>query len=394
MLRVLFANSRRASPSALTVRVPTMQLSSKAKGGAGKEPKDSKSSASSSAVSVKKTPIGKVAAAPSVVAVKKAEPPNVKTVLGGLLDEEMDDLGGGADHSEADVDQLLNMSDFSLSVDNFGIARLLRVDPVEKLHVMVVFDTDFSRSQARHVLDQDAVEQLDQHRFSDEDAAERDEDEDDDDDVAADRHSSGGDDVPDFNRRGGALRLHNHAGARKPAHAEPDVVRRRTAADEIDDDDEDDGGVDPDVYDSSSDVYVYDRAIGVHIVKPGHSEVLLSCIAAADGTLIVRTIASAQLEASKEHSDTMALMPNEFINDGRGVPFFELSRDLQDAFREWLSTIGIDDSVATFMQEFIESRKCREQSHTLSVLKDLVLSSGSSGATASAAGSKATKAGK
>lgn len=288
-------------------------------------------------------------------------PPTAKSMLGNLIDDEMDELGAG--DNEAEVEQLLNMSDFKLTVDNFDIARLTRFDATEKLHVVIAYDTDFVRSQARHQLDDESSEQISRRRWLDErghsfadDIDEEREEEDEDHRAAASRL-----DVTNLDPRGRFAR---------------DIVRRSNAIDEIEDEEDDeneDGGRDED---DSDDIYVFDRVFGVHILKPGHSEVLLACVASCDGTYLVRTITTKVLERQKGDADAVppAIPPTDFINDAHGVPFFEMSRELQDAIRDWLATLGVDDSVATFIQEYIETRKCREQSQSLSVLKNLIIS--------------------
>lgn len=290
-------------------------------------------------------------------------PPTAKSVLSGLIDDEMDELGSG--DNEAEVEQLLNMSDFALAVDSFGVARLTRFDATEKLHVVIAYDTDFVRSQARHQLDDESSEQISRRRWLDErsrdfaydDAHEEEEEEEEQVARPAPRF-----DISSLDPRGRFAR---------------DIVRRSNAIDEIEDEDDDEdneGGAREG--DDSDDIYVFDRVFGVHLVKPGHSEVLLACIASCDGSFLIRTITTKVLERQKGDADGVppALPPTEFINDGEGVPFFEMSRELQNAIREWLATLGVDDSVATFIQEYIETRKCREQSHSLSILKNLIVS--------------------
>jgi hypothetical protein len=356
---------RAQNAKVMTVHVGSAQFADKAhKGppGGGKDVKkgghsgkDSNGSGSGSGtVAVKKTPVGKVVDLVPAASKKlaKAEPPSAKSVLAGLINEEIDDLGGVEQQNDADIEQLLNMSDFSFAVDSSGVARLKRTDATEKLQLVITFDTDYARSQARNVLDDDANSDLEGRRFGQEDH--------DDDDGVDEDHD---DDVGDFDRRGGSVRPGQDV-VRSARKSEPDVVRRSTAADDADD------GFDDDEHDADpNDVYVYDRVIGVHIVKPGHSELVLSCVAASDGSLIVRTIAGAELK----QSEATELAPADFISDSRGMPFLEMAPELQSALRDWFASIGVDDSVATFMQEFIETRKCREQAQTLAILKGLIV---------------------
>ena len=81
-----------------------------------------------------------------------------------------------------------------------------------------------------------------------------------------------------------------------------------------------------------------------------------------------------EAEQVGDNGERVPLRPEEFVQDKTvGVQLDELSSDLSDALYSWLNTVGVNDAVATFVQEFAEQEKTIDDITHLTRIKKIIM---------------------